>query len=694
MLTVNWLLTEVTDPDMTLGLSILSHILIETPASPLRKALIDSGLGEDLAGNGLESDTRQLYFSTGLKGIALEDGDRIEWLITDTLRQLAEEGIEQEMIEASLNTVEFALRENNTGSYPRGLSLMIRALRTWIHGADPLSLLAFETPLAAIKGRIIAGESYFEELIRDYFLNNSHRTIITMKPDSGQRQHDEAEEQERLAQARASMTDDDLRRVLEDTQKLKLMQETPDSPEALATIPTLTLEDLDRENKLIPLSIRQGHNSTILVHDLFTNGIVYLDIGFNLYTLPQEYIPYLALFGRALLEMGTQTMDFVKLSQRIGRKTGGIEPSTFTSAVGKTADATAWLFLRGKSTTTQAGDMLAILRDVLLTANLDNRERFRQLVLEEKASAEARLVPAGHLFIWTRLKAHFHEADWASEQMGGVSNLLFLRQLADDVDNNWPSVLDKLETIRRLLINRSTMISNVTLDEQHWIQFEPLLINFLAEIPAREPSLVRWNPDFVCENEGLSIPAQVNYVGKGANLYQLGYQPHGSISLISAYLRATWLWERVRVHGGAYGGFSAFDPQTGTFGFLSYRDPNLLDTIDVYDQTSQYLRGLELGQDELVKAIIGAIGDMDSYQLPDAKGYTSMLRYLSGITDEERQRRRDEILNTTEDDFKRLADALEQLNQTGCVVVLGSADAIEAANMARGGDWLHTMKVL
>ncbi|MGH7452085.1 MAG: insulinase family protein, partial [bacterium] len=450
---------------------------------------------------------------------------------------------------------------------------------------------------------------------------------------------------------------------------------------------------IDQQNKIIPLTIIETNGGKILYHDLFTNGIIYLEAGFNLHALPQELLPYLPLFSRCLTQMGTEQEDFVQLSQRIGRKTGGVWPATYTSIIHHTESSTTWLFLRGKAMMHQANDLLAIFRDVLLTARLDNRERFRQMVLDAKASLEAGLVPAGSRIVGTRLNARFNEAGWLEEQMGGVSYLFFLRQLAQDVDSDWPKVRAVLEKIRRLLVNRNGMICNVTLDEPNYKQFEPKLVEFIGNLPASSINPAKWSPEYRSEFEGLTIPAQVNYVGKGANLYKRGYKFHGSALVINNFLRTTWLWERVRVQGGAYGGSCSFDRRSGVFNFLSYRDPNLLTTLENYDRASQFLREVKLSNDELTKSIIGVIGDLDAYQLPDAKGYTSMARYLAGDTDAERQRLREEVLSTTPADFRKFAEALEQVSRHGLVVVMGSPAAIEAANAERK-DWLRVVKVL
>lgn len=330
---------------------------------------------------------------------------------------------------------------------------------------------------------------------------------------------------------------------------------------------------------------------------------------------------------------------------------------------------------------------------MLTTARLDNRERFRQIVLEEKADQESSLVPAGHAMVSSRLKSRFTTADWAAEQMGGLEYLFFLRKLVDQIEQDWPSVQSALEAMREMLLNRSAMIVNVTLDRAGWDEVRPALEGFLSELPANARTLHPWQPPEMTGDEGLVIPAQVNYVGKAGNLYDLGYAYNGSAVVITNFLRATWLWERVRVHGGAYGGFCHFDRRSGVFGYVSYRDPNLLDTLHVYDQAGRFLRELDLPQDELVKGIVGAIGQLDVYQLPDAKGFTSLARYLLGETDEERQRIRDEVLGTTLDDFKRFGEVLEELASVGQIVVLGGADAIARANQQRDG-FLRVTKVL
>ncbi len=694
MLTLNWMLAETSRPERNLAMHMLEYILLGMAGSPLRKALIDSNYGEDLAGEGLGSELRQMYFSIGLKGIDPKDADKVEALILETLKGLAEEGIDPLTVEAALNTAEFTLRENNTGNFPRGLVIMLRALNSWLYDEDPLELVAFEAPLEAVKSAAAKGDGFFEGMIERFFLKNSHRLTLLLQPDTEMADREEKDEHERLAKIRKNMSPVDLEEAVRTTKKLKELQETPDPPEALATIPSLSLNDLDTQNRMIPLALSEERGTRILYHDLFTNGIAYLEVGLNLHALPQKYLPYVRLFGRALLEMGTETEDFVSLTQRISRKTGGIHPSYLTSGVKESDRAAAWLFLRGKAMMGQTEDLLGIIRDVLMTVRLDNRERFRQMVLESKARQEQKLVPAGHQIVNERLRAHFSEADWAAEKMAGLSALFFLRDLAKAVEEDWPGVLRNLEEMKRILVNKNTMVLNVTLDQGGWKIFEPQLKTFLGSLPsaptAKEPD---WSPEGLDDYEGMTIPAQVNYVGKAGNLYAHGYRFHGSAHVICRYLRNSWLWDRVRVQGGAYGAFCLFGRLSGVLSFVSYRDPNLQKTLQAFDDAAQFLKDIDLSDDELTKAVIGAIGDVDQYQLPDAKGFTSLARYLSGETDAYRQQVREEVMGTAAEDFRRFGEALESIRENGLVKVLGSENAIKDA-MTQGRIPFKVLKVL
>ncbi len=681
MFTVNWLLPSPTDAERVFALELLDHILLGTPASPLRKALIESGLGEDLTGHGMETHMIQMMYSIGLKGVEAQNLGKAEALIFKTLEDLAANGVGRNDIEAAVNTFEFDLRENNTGGFPRGLSLMLKSLNTWNYDADPLGLIAFEAPLQAVKKR--AGETgFFEKIIREQFLENTHHSTVVLVPDAEQAARTEAGEKARLATARAGMDEIELEQRVANTAHLLEMQATPDPAEAIATIPLLHRDDLDQKIRIVERGEAKLHGATVLTHDLFTNGILYLDIGFDLHGLEQGDIPYAALLGSALLEMGTQNEDYVSLSQRIAKKTGGIHGAPCLSALEGSDTGLTRFFLRGKCMVGQTGELLDILHDVLLQPNFDNQERFKQIVLEHKSEMETALVPHGHSAVMTRLKAHYNEAHWASEQMGGVEGLFFIRKLADEIEKDWPAIAQRMGKILKTLLDREHLVLNVTVDKTALPGIVESVAGFIEKLPVTGNfSSKDWNPTALPKSEALTAPSQVNYVGCSANLFGAGYKMHGSALVITRYLQTAWLWEKIRVQGGAYGGMCAFDHRSGAFTFASYRDPNLAASLDVYKATGGFLKNLTLCEDELTRALIGTIGQLDAYQLPDAKGYSSCMRHLLGYTDEERQQLRDEVLATTPEHFHAFGEVMEQAFENPDVSILCSPDAARAAGI-------------
>lgn len=692
MVSVNWMLDKIEDPNLALNLNVLEFILVGTSASPLRKALIDSGLGEGLTGSGLAEDMLQPYFTVGLKGIDEADAPKVEELVLTTLSKLADEGVDKETIEAAVNSMEFALRENNTGSFPRGIALMFRSMRTWLHGGDPLEPLQFEGPLAALKQDLASGKRVFEDLIRTLIVDNQHRTTVLLKADTEQAAREAAEERARLDAADAAMTPEQQAEVAAQTARLKELQETPDSPEALSKIPTLSLPDLPRTNKVLPIERGEVAGIRTYTHPLPTNGVIYLDFGFNMRKLSARLLPLMSIFSRALTQTGTAKEDFVSLTQRIGRSTGGVGMNVTVTTRRARGGTAAWLFLRGKAVPDKTGELFSIIHDVLTSARLDNRERIRQMVLEEKSGFESRLAGAGNGIVAMRLRAQSNESDWAGEQMSGISHYFYFKELAKRIDSDWASVQADLEAIRDELLHRGEMIANVTADAATIAALEPQLAAFLTGLPEARSGGSGWGFAPSAANEGLTFPGQVNYVAKGANLIDFGFTPTGGTAVAIRHLNTTYLWDRVRVQGGAYGGSSGLDSNSGCFAFTSYRDPNLLGTIDNYDGAAAYLRA-GVGEQDLTRSIIGVIGAIDAYRLPDAKGFASLMFELTGETDETRQQRRDEVLGASGRDFAALADVLDQVARRGNVVVLGSETAIKAANDERGG-FLKVTKVL
>lgn len=683
-ITLNWLLCETADDEELTCLDILDHILLGLPGSPLRKALIESGLGEDIAGGGLETDLRQSYFSVGLRSIDPEKARDVELCIMDTLGALAEEGVPAEAIEAALNSVEFTLRENNTGSFPRGLSAMLSSLTTWLHNGDPLEPLAWEKPLASVKKRLASGEKIFETAITRWFLDNTHQATVLLLPDSRLAERREADETARLARLQQALTPAERAALAEASRRLRELQQAPDSPEALATIPCLTHADLPRQGSTIPTAFGKIGNCDALLHDLDTTGVLYSQMLFPLSAVPQDLLPLLSLYSRGLTEMGTARHDFVDLGTLMASKTGGLGlyPTFQTHESGAPL---AHLVLSGKATLPHAADIFEIFSEILLEPAFDNAERFTQMLLEERARLEQSLVPGGHRVVSGRLSARHGLTGYLAELTGGVAYLDALRGLAERVRTDWPSVRADLARLHGLIIRRDNALFNFTANAPALTTATALAESLVNRLPSSAVPAAVWTAAALPQAEALLAPAQVNYVGQTCNLYKVGYTWHNSAQVISRHLRMAWLWDQVRVQGGAYGAFCSLDRISGGFSQVSYRDPNVEKTLAIYDASAKYLHDLSLSPRDLTLAVVGALGDIDAYQLPDAKGRTALRRHLAGITDDMRQHLREEALDTTPAHFRTFAAFLAEAGKRTDICALGGA-ALESVAAARSWD--------
>ena len=680
MFTINWVLPTPTTAETVFSFTLLDHILLGTPASPLRKALIESGLGEDLTGGGLETHLKQMCFCVGLKGVEKKQLEKAEALIFDTLQTLATNGISEQDIHAALNSFEFELRENNSGGFPRGLALWLKSLNGWVYGADPLELIAFEKPLQQLKQQA-QQPRFFEAMLQTYFIKNTHRSTVTLHPDPGLAAEIETAEKKRLATIKERMSLTELKKIQQQTVSLMQLQETPDSTEAIASLPLLNRKDLEPQIKPIDCQEQPHQEATILQHPLFTNGILYMDLGLNLNTLEEDEIPYVSLLGNLYLEMGTKNKTYTDLSQRIAITTGGIYGTPFISPHEEDSHSVHHFFFRGKCMLPRVDDLLHLFKEIFLYPTFDDPDRFKQIVLEHKSDIESSIIPRGHSAVITRLKATDHTAYTLNEKIGGIDALFFARDLLERIDTDWLTIRHKIQTIHQKIISQNGILVNLTAESSALKKVTPQVEQFVSTLPICSNHPIQLSKQTYPVSEALIVPSRINFVGAAANLYEQNYQMHGSALVISRYLQTAWLWEKIRVQGGAYGGMCAFDQRVGTFTFASYRDPNLEDSIKIYQQTGQFLKDLKLDEAELTRSLIGAIGQLDAYMLPDSKSFTNAKRRLVGYTDTKRQQLRDEVLSTTQQHFNQFGEILDAAFRNPRVAVLCDQESAARAGL-------------
>ncbi|GKY95558.1 hypothetical protein MPSEU_000517400 [Mayamaea pseudoterrestris] len=724
MFTVNWLLNEkpmsATD-ELTLG--VLNHLLMGTSSSILYKTLMESGLGDAVTGGGLSDELLQATYSVGLKGVQPDKVAAVETLIENTLTKVVAEGFPAEEIASSMNTIEFQMREFNTGSFPKGLSIMLGTMSKWLYDRDPMDALKFEKPLADLKAKIAkSGSQVFKDMLRELLIDNTHRSTVELKPSKTLEEEIVKDEIKRLEQIKSELSAADLDEIIQKTADLKMLQATDDSPEATATIPGLKLSDLKRESSEYPIEVSENENGsgvTVVRHALgSTSGIAYISLAVDMSVLSLEEISLLPIFSKAMRETGAGQYDPVELSQQIGTHTGGVGVSDLITAVhvkGLPEDAASpgenmqtKLIIKGKSTSEKVDKLFELFLLVLTDARFDSKQKIVELLRESRSRLESKIQGSGHSMVSTRMKARYRVGAFIEELLGGITYLETVKRLLKEAEEDWPSLLAKLELMRSKILDpltcRSGIIVDIIGDQEVLDAIKPQLKIFLKDLPGESSGkkLIDFNKELhpwvpqakktMAEmvpvvDEGFIVPTQVSYVGKSGMLYDVGEKVPGSAAVVARFLRTGYLWDRVRVMGGAYGGFCQFSPFSGFFAFLSYRDPNLDKTIDVYDGAAEALEiaadAMESNPEMLETAIIGTIGDMDGALSPDQKGSTAFQRWMINESAEYRQGYRDEILATQPSDFREFARRLRNMKNPSVAVVSSKAKFEEAANAGK-----------
>jgi hypothetical protein len=669
MFTVNWLLPEKHNAEQVLALLILEEILVGQSASPLKRALIESGLGESLIGGGLEIEIRQMYFSVGLKGIEPANIPQAEALIYETLDRLVREGIPAEIISAARNTVEFTLRERNSGRYPQGLITMLTSLSTWLYGRDPFMLLLYARPLSDIATRLQNGERVFEDLISKHFINNSHRATFSLLPDKKLAERNERTEKEELAGIKAGFTPCTLDRIISETKELEMRQCRQDSEEVLQSLPSLELEDLAKQCKRVTSREEKGV-CPLFVNEIETFGIAYLDIAFDMEGLPEDLLPWARTWAQALVEMGTEKEDYASFATRIAGSTGGIRPTDIIQPKIQ-GGTSAHLVLRSRVLASRFDELISILQDVLFSPRFGDAERLKRIILTRKAGIEESLINAGHAYAEACARAMLHPASALAERVRGLSELGALRA-ADET-----SCVHVLRRIHDFLVCQKRVRFSLTASPALAGGLIPALENLGVAISAEPGSgadlPVVWNLNSA---SGIApvcyiAPVKVHYVARAFDMGAAGYRPHGASRMAARALSMAWLWDAVRVQGGAYGVACRYSPYSGILAMASYRDPHLEKTLSNYAAAAAWLRDFAFEGLFRKQAIIGAVGELDAWQMPDARGFIAFINSLVGLTDEMRQKERDEIFAATQQNFADFAEALEGMGASRAIAIIG-----------------------
>lgn len=672
-LSLNWKVGEAQDAKTMFAVEILEHALLRTPAAPLRKALIDAHLGKDVDSE-FETDLMEPFFSIIINNSEAERQEKFYTTVMETLRRLVADGLDRTLMEASLNRFEFKLREADFGSAPKGLIYNIHCLRSWLYDGDALDYLFYEDTLKELRDGLAQG--YFERLIETYLLDNPHVVLLTLAPSTTLAAEKERVMTEELAARKRAMSEEEIQSVIEGTKALKLRQQTPDTPEALATIPVLKLGDIRRKAYELPLAVSEIAGRKLLESDVETNGIAYLTFYFDASRVAQADLPYAYLLCALLGSVDTQEHSYMELANLANLHTGGMSfdlgaytykdaPETFLPK----------LRVKAKALTRKLPELFSLLREILLESQFTDAKRLKELLEQEQVSIEMNMQRSAHNVVASRLAAYFTKAG-AYEDEGALPYYEFVKAFLKDFDASLLRLREAASHLLPRLFGGEELVVSLTISASDAAAAKAELGHFLQQLPAEAYPKEEYHFPLKKENDGFLSASQVQYVGKGANFKQLGFSYTGAMRVLETLLRYGYFWTKIRVQGGAYGAFTRLR-RDGQLFFGSYRDPNLKETLDVFDGTAEVVRHFEATDREMLKSIIGTMSGVDMPLTPRMKGDAAAECYLRGITYEDRQQSRDEILSTRQEDIRALAPLIDACMHENAICVFGAEEKVK-----------------
>ena len=673
-LSLNWVIGDTSDRKRVMALQILDHALLRMQGAPLRQALIDAGIGRDVDSN-YESDILQPLFSIIVSKSETSRADEFVRIVKETLRKLADGGLDHTLVQASLNTLEFRLRESDFGSSPKGLIYGIRMMKTWLYDGAPADYLRYEDVLAELKDGLEKG--YFEQVIRESFIENSHEALVTLVPSRTLGQEREAAQAAILAEKKAAMSTDEIAKVMDSCAALKAAQEEADSEEALASIPILTRSDIRAEAEHLPLEIRDLEGSQILYSDIETNGIVYLNFYFPMATVAQADLPYAYLLAEMFGAVDTARHSYAELAMLRSLYTGGFGADIVAYTRAGEPDSLAPRFkLRAKVLRENLPRLFDLLAEIMTESDFSGGKRVRELIDEEKTGMELSLQRAANQVVASRIAADLMPSGCYAE-VGGLPFHDFLCTFKDDFTARHAEMQAAFARILPQIFNANDLMVSVTAPAADYDEVAAQLAAFRQKLSSKTFPAASYTWEIAPKNAGLMTQSRVQYVAKGANFIKLGYEYTGVLRVLETLLRYDYFWTRIRVQGGAYGAMTQFN-RNGFMIFSSYRDPNLAETFAVLDETADYVRSFDVSDREMDKFIIGTMSSVDAPLTPQMKGDIAATFHLRGITWADRQRAREEILAAQQEDVRALAPLVEAAMRENVRCVLGGEEKIRA----------------
>lgn len=674
-LSYNRVVGDSLDEMLYQAFDVLDYALVSSPGAPVKQALIDAGIGDDVYGS-YDAGILQPVFSFVAKNANASQADEFESIIENTLKEVVKTGINKEALLAGINSSEFKFREADFGQFPKGLLFGLNCLDSWLFD-DMKPFIHLECLDTFAKLRRAVDTDYFEKLIQEYLLDNTHGSSVTVKPKRGLGNEREEALAKELSDYKASLSDEEIDKLIEETEHLKKYQEEPSSDEDLRKLPMLTRADMKKE--AMPFSNIEDTLSDVKVvrHDIESNGIDYISFLFDAGDFAQSELGYLGFFTNALGLVSTENYSYTDLANATNIYTGGI--STGTASHPDIKDRNNFVFkfeVKLKVLEKNLDKALELMEQMLLSSDFTDTKRLGEIVAQIKARLQANLSSSGHLVAAMRSMSSFSRYALYQDELKGIAFYRSICRIEKELFESPESVSDKLAAIAKKLFARNRMLISFTGNSEAYgnakLSLEKVIAGFNKMSAVGNQAEVHFNT----AKEAFIDASQIQYVAKTGDFICEGYEYTGALRLLRIILSYDYLWINVRVKGGAYGCMNTF-LRSGESYFVSYRDPNLSDTLDVYDRIPEYIKSFSPDERDMTKYIIGTFSALDTPMNPEAKGSRSLSAYLEGITYEQIQKERNEILNAQPEDIRRLADLVEAVLKKDSICVIGNENMIK-----------------
>lgn len=672
-LALNWVSGSSTDALYCTAMDILEYILMEAPGAPVKQALLKAGFGTDVYGS-FENDLQQPYFSIVVKNMDPQKLPEVQELVRKKLEELADGGIDRRSLEGALRTYDFRAREADFGRFPKGLMYGLNMMESWLYDeSKPFEYMKQRQMLGTLKEKLQDG--YFEELIRRALLDNPHASAVLLNPRQGLTAERENALAEKMQTLLDSLSEDEKQQLVEDTAALQEYQSQPSPREDLDRIPLLKISDIRRE--ILPIRNQQikGENCRALFHDYNTHGIAYVNLLFNVSHIPAEDIPYLGILSEVLANVDTDDYSYAELTDEINMNTGGIHASVTAYSRGNTHEYIPVFALSGKAVYERLPQMADLMRQIIMDSHYADSARLKDILNQSRSRQQMSLISSGHAAAAARAASYYSECAWFKELTGGIAYYQFVNDLVEHFDDRKRLLISKLSGLTHMIFRREYLLVDITAQEEGLADCLPLFDNMAAglfKVPMTAQDREVRNAG-LCpfRNEAFVTPGTVLYDAACGNFIDKGYKYHGSLQVMKNILSTEYLWNSLRVKGGAYGCMCGFAP-SGEGYFVTYRDPHLGETFDIYKSVPDYFRSLQLDEKELTKYIIGAVGLADTPLTPYMSGMRSLAACLSGRSPENIQENRDQMLRTSLEDLHRLADTIAPVSGSDYICVIGN----------------------